>query len=791
MQTENYDDWYYKNEKDVKYGMSTGIENDYEEEEEKPDEDLKSTVREFLIQLEGFTRRKSLWEKLAEKFVLIRLNGKIALEKNWPAMPRRNFDEIGFQKNDNAGIVCGPESGILGLDVDHEDLFREFIEENNLDVPETFTVKTGKGYHLYYLYPEDGNDYGNYTHNITEDKAPIDLKTGKPKSTHVFDIKGKGGYIVAPGSIHPDSKKEYEIICDIEIAAAPQWLLDLLPKKEKETAQQIKLPEHEILNCEFIRYCAENQADIPEPWWYAMISNVCRIDLGGIELCHEFSKLHLEYSKNKTDQKIKHALEDTGPHTCKYIQENGFMCSKQCQVTAPICLLSNFDTEEEVDDNDLLRERVPIKPFPDNALPEPIFNCLCELAKNMSVPKEMVIHIALGAISAGMGGLIESVRARSNYYVKGPLWVATIAGTGSKKTPVSRSLIKPILKKQIELNEKYKMDVKREQQENQKKSAKKGTKTSPPASKVKFEHIYSNDATIEAIGSMLQDNQKGILLNLDELASFIYGANQYRGGKGSDIQRWTEIWNADMTKIDRKSSPEPVIIKNPHVTIMGGIQPEIVPRIFKKSHYDNGLVPRFLFYVNDTPYQKMTKHEWPEELKKLWDGLIKLLYEQNDKKFSLKFSSEAEDFFLAYENKNNEKCDFIKGKLKVFFPKANTYVCRIAGMLHVLEHIDIDAAKIDVPDEISLSTVKKAIQIMDYYLGQARKLIELYNPDVIKFDRQEEIIAQSVIKIASESDDNATLEIIISQLTKTYNEIAPASGSLNAVHISRIFHDMN
>mgnify|MGYP000339065871 CR=1 FL=1 len=206
MQTENYDDWYYKNEKDVKYGMSTGIENDYEEEEEEPDEELKARVNEFINQLE-FTRRKSLWEKLAEKFVLIRLNGKIALEKNWPAMPRRNFDEIGFQKNDNAGIVCGPESGILGLDVDHEDLFREFIEENNLDVPETFTVKTGKGYHLYYLYPEDGNDYGNYTHNITEDKAPIDLKTGKPKLTHVFDIKGKGGYVVAPGSIHPDSKK--------------------------------------------------------------------------------------------------------------------------------------------------------------------------------------------------------------------------------------------------------------------------------------------------------------------------------------------------------------------------------------------------------------------------------------------------------------------------------------------------------------------------------------------------------------------------------------------------------
>ena len=49
-----------------------------------------------------------------------------------------------------------------------------------------------------------------------------------------FDIRGTGGQVVAPGSVHPDTGKFYTIHNEGEIAPAPQWLLDLSLQEEIE-----------------------------------------------------------------------------------------------------------------------------------------------------------------------------------------------------------------------------------------------------------------------------------------------------------------------------------------------------------------------------------------------------------------------------------------------------------------------------------------------------------------------------------------------------------------------------
>ena len=76
-----------------------------------------------------------------------------------------------------------------------------------------------------------------------------------------------------------------------------------------------------------------------EPLWYAMVSNVVRVSPGGPQLVHNLSRGYPHYSKEETDEKILHALNGSGPHTCKYIKENGFDCSKNCLVKSPINLL--------------------------------------------------------------------------------------------------------------------------------------------------------------------------------------------------------------------------------------------------------------------------------------------------------------------------------------------------------------------------------------------------------------------------------------------------------------------
>ncbi len=74
--------------------------------------------------------------------------------------------------------------------------------------------------HLYYDYPNDGKDYGCKS-----------LKHPVFKKHTIFDVKGVGGQVVAPGSIHPDTGKEYCITKDMGTAPLPKWLMEYVQGK--------------------------------------------------------------------------------------------------------------------------------------------------------------------------------------------------------------------------------------------------------------------------------------------------------------------------------------------------------------------------------------------------------------------------------------------------------------------------------------------------------------------------------------------------------------------------------
>jgi hypothetical protein len=157
-----------------------------------------------------------LWQDLSKRFSLIPLNGKDPSinGQKWEkyCLEKKSFHPREY-KNRNAGVCCGPASGVLVIDIDDPSCFKALRIENHLEIPDSFTVKTGSGYHLYYEYPQDGKAYG-----CKSFKHPIFTKAT------VFDVKGLGGQVVAPGSIHPDTGKPYIIEKDLPIAPAPEWL---------------------------------------------------------------------------------------------------------------------------------------------------------------------------------------------------------------------------------------------------------------------------------------------------------------------------------------------------------------------------------------------------------------------------------------------------------------------------------------------------------------------------------------------------------------------------------------
>jgi len=100
-----------------------------------------------------------------------------------------------------------------------------------------------------------------------------------------------------------------------------------------------------LSRCAFVRHCRDDAATLSEPEWFAMVSNVSRCADGSAAV-HRLSEPYPTYSSQETDAKITHALQDTGPHTCAFIQNLGFQgCPPRgCGVKAPIALNHHRDS---------------------------------------------------------------------------------------------------------------------------------------------------------------------------------------------------------------------------------------------------------------------------------------------------------------------------------------------------------------------------------------------------------------------------------------------------------------
>ena len=175
----------------------------------------------------------------ARKWPMHPLAGKKPLLPNWPTAASTNQNTIiewrKMYPKANWGIVTGERSGIFVVDVDPRhggDESLRALEATHGPLPETVQVVTGSGgHHYYFQYP--GPDILN--------SAGV-LGPG-------LDIKTNGGQVVAPPSIHPDTKRSYEWNAahhpdDVKVAAAPGWLLEAIHmggKKRDQTTGDEKI----------------------------------------------------------------------------------------------------------------------------------------------------------------------------------------------------------------------------------------------------------------------------------------------------------------------------------------------------------------------------------------------------------------------------------------------------------------------------------------------------------------------------------------------------------------------
>ncbi len=128
-----------------------------------------------------------------------------------------------WDKNPNAniGMPTGAKNGRVVIDPDGptgEDSLAKLIAQHG-PLPETFEVKTGR---------EAG---GRHLHLF----AHVETKSKAAALGPCLDVKGDGGFVLLPPSIHPDTGKEYVVVHYGQPAEAPSWLVELV-RHDREKA---------------------------------------------------------------------------------------------------------------------------------------------------------------------------------------------------------------------------------------------------------------------------------------------------------------------------------------------------------------------------------------------------------------------------------------------------------------------------------------------------------------------------------------------------------------------------
>jgi len=107
----------------------------------------------------------------------------------------------------------------------------------------------------------------------------------------------------------------------------------------------------------------------------------------------------------------------------------------------------------------------------------------------------------------------------------------------------------------------------------------------------KVRHLLLSDTTVAGVREALLQNPRGVLTAVDEAVNLFHGP-----GKGSDRAAWLEIWNCQHMTVSRRSGKPPIVsIPRSFVTVVGGTQPDIFPKL-KNQAGDDGLLDRTLLF---------------------------------------------------------------------------------------------------------------------------------------------------------------------------------------------------
>lgn len=616
----------------------------------------------------------------------------------------------------NIAIVTGKLSGIIVIDADTPEAVAMVIASGL----STACYNTGKGMHF-----------------LCQFKEGVTGFQGKA-SLPGIDLRSEGQLAVAPDSVHENGNIYTwvnELLEKDNLAELPDWVIATNPFEKLPIALLLEGVMKGMRNNALARVAGYHLHDNPV------------MTLDGLK-----KKL---YESNNTYKPPLPKKEVDAIAVSIFKLHSKSKASESNQSDIPVA------------DNEIF----PVIPFPLKALPKRFRKLVNSVASSTQIDQHVISCIALTIISAAIGNSLR-ISPKDGWEAPPFLWIIIVAETGYGKSHAQRVLMQAL----VQLQKLEAQRFTKEKSDYDKKIVEwkkiKGEKPVEPEKPIPMVHYFSNDFTFETLVDIFESSPRGFLIFSDEVAGFLLSLNQYKSG-GNDRQRLLQLFDAMPLKVDRKGVYK--FVQHTGASMLGGIQPPLMPKIFKTEGHQDGLTSRFLYTRAKPRVQKFIKGSVPKEDLIYWEKLvnhcygIKLLPLADNEVMShtMHLSPEALEIWISFYERYHVLMQFLSPRAKGFVPKLIGYSLRLAG---ILTEITDQEELTQSLGGIQPGTVESAIALTEYFAGQAVSMLKLYDKPE---HAEDERFVRLIMILYNLSGEVKHGKLPVSRIREEYNLVVP------------------
>ncbi len=336
-------------------------------------------------------------------------------------------------------------------------------------------------------------------------------------------------------------------------------------------------------------------------------------------------------------------------------------------------------------------------------------------------------------MAAAIGNACQ-IQIKGNWRTSPSIYMMLVGRPGLGKTPPLSFLYRPIHEQDDRMFEQYLQECDKFERALAAAGKNKDANDSPLLKKPQLVTTVISDFTPEALMHVHQHNLRGVVIEVDEILAMFNSVKRYNS-KNNLIEDLLSAYSGRPLKSVRKSEARPILIRQPCINVIGSVQTNLLPEVFRNEYKANGLLDRFLFvYPKDQRISKWqrTDRDMPRpdtmgQWRMILNRILNLPCPTNENgntvcSLVLNLAEDAEAYFYDWYNGIIDTVNAVENDAEVDSRK--TKLDGNAARLSLVFQILKWAAGEGYMQYIDLDSVKAAIRMIDYYEDTYQRVLE-------------------------------------------------------------------